>query len=73
MDQGSIVLYLARKGLAPVAIYENLFVTLGAEAICYPSVTHYLREAKSATSNLKIILSEPIREHDDCDQGILLV
>jgi hypothetical protein len=54
MDQRSVVLYLVRKGLAAVAIYEDLVATLGAEAINYPSGTCYLREAKFATSNQEV-------------------
>jgi hypothetical protein len=37
MDQRSIVLYLARKGLAAVAIDEDLVAILGAEANNCPS------------------------------------
>jgi hypothetical protein len=44
MDQLSIVLYLARKGLAAVAIDEDLITTLGAEGISYPSVTRYFEK-----------------------------
>jgi hypothetical protein len=72
MDQRSVVLYLARKELAAVAIYENLVATLGAKATSYPSVTRYFREAKFVTSNPEVTFSEPIREDDDCDQAILL-
>jgi hypothetical protein len=32
MEQRSIVLYLARKGLSPVAIHGDLVTTLGADA-----------------------------------------
>jgi hypothetical protein len=35
-------LYLARKGLAAVAIDEDLVTILEAEAISYRSVTRYL-------------------------------
>jgi hypothetical protein len=55
-----------------VAIYEDLVATLGAEAISYPSIMRSLWEAKFATSNPEVTLSEPIREHDDYDQPILL-
>jgi hypothetical protein len=54
MDQRSIVLCLGRKGLAAVAIEDDLVATLGAQAISYPSVTRYLRETKFATSNPEI-------------------
>jgi hypothetical protein len=42
MDQRLIVLYLARKGLTVMAIYEDLIATLGAEVMSYPSVTRDL-------------------------------
>jgi hypothetical protein len=51
MDQQSVILYLARKGLAAAAVYEDLVTTLGPEAIRSPSVTRYVREAKFAISN----------------------
>jgi hypothetical protein len=54
-----------------VEIYD-LGATLGAEVISYPSITPYLREAKFATSNPAVTFSEPIPEHADCDQAILL-
>jgi hypothetical protein len=54
MDQRSVVLYLVRKGLAAVAIHEDLVATLGAEAISYAWVTCYLREAKFATSKQEV-------------------
>jgi hypothetical protein len=50
MDRRSIVLYLAGKSLLAVAISEDLAPTVGAEVINYPSITHYVRGAKSATS-----------------------
>jgi hypothetical protein len=53
-------LYLARKGLAAVAIYEDIVATPVAEAISYSSVTRYLREAKFATSNPDVTFYEPV-------------
>jgi hypothetical protein len=46
MEQRSIVLYLARKGLSPLAIHDDLVTTLGADADAesYSSVTRYLRD-----------------------------
>jgi hypothetical protein len=46
--------------------------TLGAEAVSYPSVTRYLREAIFASSNPPDPL--PLLEHqfDDSDQSIIL-
>jgi hypothetical protein len=45
MDQGSIILYLARKSLSAIQIYEDLRATLGTDAMSDPSVTRFLREA----------------------------
>jgi hypothetical protein len=73
MDQQSIILYLARKGLAAVVIYEALVAMPRVGAISNPSATRYLREAKFTASNPEVTFSELIREHDDCDQAVLLV
>jgi hypothetical protein len=54
MDQQSIVLYLPRKGLPAVAIHDDLVATLGAEAVSYPSMTHYLGEGVFTSSNRSI-------------------
>jgi hypothetical protein len=72
MNEGSIVLYLTKKGLAAVEIYEDLVATVGLEVISYPSVMGYLREAKFATLNPEVTFSQPIREHDNYSQTILL-
>jgi hypothetical protein len=71
MDQQLIVLYFSRKGLSAVTIHDDLVATLGAEAVSYPSVTRYLREAIFASSNPDTL---PLPEHylDDSDQAILL-
>jgi hypothetical protein len=58
--------------LTAVAIDEDLVVTLGAMAICCPSVARDLRSAKFATSNPEVTFSEMIHEHDDYGQAILL-
>jgi hypothetical protein len=61
MYQGSIVQHLARKELAAVGTYEDPVATLGAEAIGSPSVTRYLREAKSAALNPEVtFLNRPL-------------
>jgi hypothetical protein len=70
MDQQSIILYLARKGLSAVTIDEDLVATLGMESISYLSLRPHLREVKVATSNLEVTFSEPIHEHDDCEQAM---
>jgi hypothetical protein len=72
MDQQSIVIYLSRKGLSAVAIHNDLVATLCAEAVSYPSVTRYLREAIFASSNPPDPLPPPEHQLDDSDQAILL-
>jgi hypothetical protein len=72
MDQQSIVLYLSRKKLSAIAIYDNIVATLGAEAMGYPSVIRYLREAIVASSNPPDPLPPPEHQLDDSDQAILL-
>jgi anti-sigma factor ChrR (cupin superfamily) len=72
MDQQSKVLYLSMKRLPAVAIHDDLVATLGAEAVSYPSVTRYLREAIFASSNLPDPLPPPEHQPDDSDQAILL-
>jgi hypothetical protein len=55
MGQRSFVLYLARKGLAAVAIDEYLGETPGAEVVNYPSLTgNLLQETQFATSNPEV-------------------
>jgi hypothetical protein len=44
MDQRSICLFLALKGLSTRAVYDELTVVLGAAAIAYSTVTKYLRQ-----------------------------
>jgi hypothetical protein len=46
MNQGSIVLYLNRKGRTAQVIHDDLVATLGAEANAYSTVTSYLRAAR---------------------------
>jgi hypothetical protein len=72
MDQQSIVLYLSRKGLSAVTIHGDLVASLGAEAVSYPSVTCYLREAIFSSSNLPDRLPPPEHQLDDPDRAILL-
>jgi hypothetical protein len=51
MDQRSIVLYLARKSLSAMEIYNDLGVTLGFHAKGYIPVTRFLYEAKFPSPN----------------------
>jgi hypothetical protein len=71
MEQRSIVPYLARKGLQPLAIHRDIVATLGPEAVSYSSVTRYLRDASLSSSNPVPPLPEQERQLDDCDQAIL--
>jgi transcriptional regulator of acetoin/glycerol metabolism len=76
MEQRSIVLCLARKGLSPLAIHDDIVITLGADAdadaVSDSSVTRHLRDAVFASSNPRTDLSEPEAQFDDCDHAILL-
>jgi hypothetical protein len=45
MDQRSIRLFLAMKGLSAQAIYNELVVVLGPDAIGYSTATNYLRQS----------------------------
>jgi hypothetical protein len=73
MEQRSIVLYLAKKGLLALAIHDDLVTTLGAvaDAVSYSSVTRYLRAAVFAYSNPPTPLPEPEDQFDDCDHAIM--
>jgi hypothetical protein len=73
MERRSIVIYLARKGLSPFAIHDDLVTTLGADAVSYSSVTSYLRDAVFSSSYPPTTLPEPEARLDDCDHGILLI
>jgi hypothetical protein len=72
MEQQSIVPYFTRKGLSPFAIHDDLVTTLGADAMNYSSVTHYLRDAGFSSSNQPTTLPNPAARLDDCDHAILL-
>jgi hypothetical protein len=73
-QQRSIVLYLARKGLSPLAVHDNLVTTLGADAnaLSYSSVTRYLRDAVFTSSNPPTPLPEPEAQFDNYDHAIML-
>jgi hypothetical protein len=76
MEQRLIVIYLARKGLSPIAIHDDLVTTLGADedadTMSYSSVTRYLRGAVFASSNPPTPSLEPKAQFDDCDHAIML-
>jgi hypothetical protein len=58
MDQRSIGLYFARKGLNTMAIHRELRATLGPEVVSYPSVNAYRRETKFSLPILPHIVSD---------------
>jgi hypothetical protein len=74
MEQRSIVLYLDRKVLSPLAIHDDRVTMLGADAdaVTYSSVTRYLHDAVIASSNPPTPLPQPEAQFDDCDHAMLL-
>jgi hypothetical protein len=72
MDQRSIVLYFARKGLNAMVIHRELRATLWSEVVNYPSVTAYLREAKFSLPIPLPTFSESDLQADNSDTAILL-
>jgi hypothetical protein len=57
MDQRSIVLFLAMKGLSARAVHDELVAVLVSNAIAYSTVTKYLRH-----SQLPPIIADPLVE-----------
>jgi hypothetical protein len=51
MDQGSICLYLNRKGLSAKAIHNELVQVFGPDAIAYSTVTKTLRTSHWTAQN----------------------
>jgi hypothetical protein len=72
MDQRSIVLYLASKGLSALEIDSDLVGTVGSDANGYSSATYFLREAKFPSPNLPSTFSEENLSLDDSNEAILL-
>jgi hypothetical protein len=74
MDQRSIVLYLSRKGLAAVAIHDDLVASLGAEEISNQLSVGKTLLPRSEIGHLQSRdhFSELNIEPDDCDETILL-
>jgi hypothetical protein len=71
MDQKNIVLYLSLKGMNAVEIRKDLKATLKDEAVCYGTVTRYLRSRSfTVSAKPKRIQSD---EHfiTDTDEAIL--
>jgi hypothetical protein len=66
-----MVLDLAKKGLSPFAIRDDLVTTLGADALSSSFVTNYLCDVVFSSSNQPTTLSEPEARLDDCDHAIL--
>jgi hypothetical protein len=57
MNEGSIGLFIARKGLSALEIHNELIAVLGPEAVAYSTITKYRRQRHFPT-----ILSEPAEE-----------
>jgi hypothetical protein len=72
MDQRSIVLYLARKGLTAIEIDNDLVVTLESDAKGDRSVTRFLGEVKFSWPNPPTAFSEENSCLDDSNDAILL-
>jgi hypothetical protein len=72
MDQRSIVLYLARKGLWATEIDNDLVVTLGSNTEDSSSVTCFLHEAIFLSPNPPITFSEENLSLDDSNEAVLL-
>jgi hypothetical protein len=72
MDQRSVVLYLVRKGLIPLAILRDLEVTIEMEVTSYQSLRLDLREAKYASPNRPTAIYEPQAQLVHSDNAILL-
>jgi transcriptional regulator of acetoin/glycerol metabolism len=72
MDQRSIVLYLARKGLTSMEIDNGLVATLGSDAKVYSSVTRFFHEAKFPWPNPPTTFSRENPSLDDSNEAILL-
>jgi transcriptional regulator of acetoin/glycerol metabolism len=73
MDQRSIVVYLARKGLSAMEIDNDLVVTLGSDAKGSRSVTRFLREATFSSPNPPTPFSEEKPSLDNSKEALLLV
>jgi hypothetical protein len=72
MDQGPIVLCLARDVLSSVVIHSDLLGTLSPEVVGDSFVTRYLCDTKFTALNPPASSAKPERELDDCDEAILL-
>jgi hypothetical protein len=72
MDQRSIVLNLARKGLQAMKIYNDLGATPACDAMSYSPVTRFLCESKFPSPNPSTTFSEDNRSLDDPNEAILL-
>jgi hypothetical protein len=72
MDQRSIALYLARKGLSAMGVFNGLVVTLGSDAKGDSSVTRFLRKAKFPSPNPPTPFSAQNPSIDDSNEAILL-
>jgi hypothetical protein len=62
MDQRSICLFLALKGLSTRAIDNEFTAVLGADAIAYSTIARYLRRRQFTS----IVVESPRGISDDC-------
>jgi hypothetical protein len=71
MDQRSIALYLAKKGLSATAIRRDLEETLGPEAVPYSTVTIYLRTLSFRGKTKEVEIGDHDQPLDEVDEAIL--
>jgi hypothetical protein len=72
MDQRSIVLDPARKGLSARGICDDLEVTLGPDAKSDGPVTRFLRETKFLSSDPLVTSSKETPLSNDSNEAIRL-
>jgi DNA-binding MarR family transcriptional regulator len=71
MDQRSIVVYLAKKGLSVRAIHRDLEETFGPEAVAYSTVTMYLRTLSFRGKTEEEEIGDHDQPLDEIDEAIL--
>jgi hypothetical protein len=71
MNQGSIVLYLDRKGFTAQVIGDDLVVIFGEEAMAYSTVTNYRRAVRIIPSDATPFYSATSSHIDESDEIVL--
>jgi AraC-like DNA-binding protein len=71
MDQRSIVVYLSMRGYSAIEIHNDLVETLGAEAVGYSTVTHYLRDESFPDRNTVAPDEKDVARNNRIDKAIL--